>query len=219
VKYIQHFHQYLIPLVRGLQYTLKSVVTKTITGTELNKIVIDVISRRLGILVCNKIVAKLTFLDPRFKKQVLGYLKIRIIRKNSLLRNSYILNNKQQEDTSSVPIDVESNVLWKQFNTKVTQIRTTPSTGISALLIIRQYLKNPYLNRKQSPLDFWKKYKNTFPELYKLQMKYFRVPATSVPSECVFSKPGQITNDRSNKLHPKILDLNLFLNSNTNIEF
>lgn len=210
----------IIPLVRGLQHTLKSIVTKTITGTELNKIVIDVISRRLGILECNKIVAKSTFLDPRFKKAGFGLIENANNTEKQLIEElSYILNNKQQEDTSSVPIDVESNVLWKQFDTKVSQIRTTPSTGISAALIMRQYLEIPYLNRQQSPLDFWKKYKNTFPELYKLQMKYLSVPATSVPAERVFSKAGQITNDRRNRLHPKNLDLIIFLNSNTNITF
>jgi hypothetical protein len=135
---------------------------------------------------------------------------------------SDILNNKHQEDTCSVPINsinVESNVLWKQFDTKVSQIRSTLSTGITASLIIRQYLEMPYLNRKQSPLDFWKKNKNTFPELYMLQMKYLNVPATSVPSERVFSKAGQITNDRRNRLHPKNLDFIIFLNRNINIEF
>jgi len=101
----------------------------------------------------------------------------------------------------------------------VSQVRSTLSTGITASLIIRQYLEMPYLNCKQSPLDFWKKNKNTFPELYMLQIKYLSVPATSVPSERVFSKAGLITNDRRNRLHPKHLDFIIFLNRNTNIEF
>lgn len=210
----------VIPLVRGLQHTLKSIITNTTAGNALQKIVIDVIGRRLGILECDKIVAKSTFLDPRFKKAGFGLIENANNTEKLLIEElSYILNNKQQEDTCSVPINVESNVLWKQFDTKVSQVRSTLSTGITASLIIRQYLEMPYLNRKQSPLDFWKKNKNTFPELYMLQMKYLSVPATSVPSERVFSKAGQITNDRRNRLHPKNLDFIIFLNRNTNIEF
>jgi len=210
----------VIPLVRGLQHTLKSIITNTTAGNALQKIVIDVIGRRLGILECDKIVAKSTFLDPRFKKAGFGLIENANNTEKLLIEElSYILNNKQQEDTCSVPINVESNVLWKQFDTKVSQVRSTLSTGITASLIIRQYLEMPYLNRKQSPLDFWKKNKNTFPVLYMLQIKYLSVPATSVPSERVFSKAGQITNDRRNRLHPKNLDFIIFLNRNTNIEF
>ncbi|XP_008178503.1 zinc finger BED domain-containing protein 1-like [Acyrthosiphon pisum] len=201
----------VIPLVRDLQHTLKSIITNTTAGNALQKITIDVIGRRLGILECDKIVAKSTFLDPRFKKAGFGLIENANNTEKLLIEElSYILNNNHQEDTCCVPINVESNVLWKQFDTKVSQVRSTLSTGITASLIIRQYLEMPYLNRKQSPLDFWKKNKNTFPELYMLQIKYLSVPATSVPSERVFSKAGQITNDRRNRLHPKNLDFIIF---------
>lgn len=42
----------VIPLVRGLKHTLKSIITKTTTGNTLKKIVIDVIVRRLGSVEC-----------------------------------------------------------------------------------------------------------------------------------------------------------------------
>ncbi|KAE9528899.1 hypothetical protein AGLY_012474 [Aphis glycines] len=148
----------VIPLVRGLQHTLKSIITNTTAGNALQKIVIEVIVRRLGILERDKIVAKSTFLDPRFKKAGFGLIENANNTEKLLMEElSYILDNKHQEDTCSVPINsinVESNVLWKQFDTKVSQIRSTLSTGITASLIIRQYLEMPYLNRKQSPLEF-----------------------------------------------------------------
>lgn len=43
------------------------------------------------------------------------------------------------------------------------------------------------------------------------------IPATSDPSERVFSKTGQIINERRNRLLPKNLDYIIFLNSNLNI--
>ena len=83
--------------------------------------------------------------------------------------------------------------------------------------MLRQYLEIPHLERTKSPLIFWQQYKQTFPEMYKLSIKYLSVPATSVPSERVFSKTEQITNDRLNRLSPKNLDVIIFLTSNLNI--
>lgn len=39
-----------------------------------------------------------------------------------------------------------------------------------------------------------------------MQLKYLSIPATLVPSEQLFSKTGQITNDRRSKLTPKNLN-------------
>lgn len=45
-------------------------------------------------------------------------------------------------------------------------------------------------------------------------MKYLSVPATSVPSERVFSEAGQIINDHRSKLHPSKADMQIFLKPN-----
>jgi len=47
-----------------------------------------------------------------------------------------------------------------------------------------------------------------------MQLKYLCIPATSVPSERVFSITGLITNDRKNRLSSKNLDFIIFLNNN-----
>lgn len=65
----------VIPLIRGLQYTLKNVVTKTATGNLINQNFIENVARRLGILEQNKTVAKAAFMDPRFKKAVFGLVE------------------------------------------------------------------------------------------------------------------------------------------------
>jgi hypothetical protein len=58
-----------------------------------------------------------------------------------------IMKNTQENETSNMPINGEPNLLWEQFDSKVSQIRTT---GISASLLIRQYLEMPYLNRTKN---------------------------------------------------------------------
>lgn len=57
----------VIPGIRGLQLTLINMRPKTDIGLWFQSRLIDTVSRRLGILESNKIVAKSTFLDPRFK--------------------------------------------------------------------------------------------------------------------------------------------------------
>lgn len=118
------------------------------------------------------------------------------------------------DDTS---IQDQSSSLWQHFDTKLVQVKTTATPSVMVTLVMRQYLEMPHLERTKNPLEFWKKYKLTILELYKISIKYLCVPATSVPSERVFSKTGQITNDRRNRLSTKKLDYIIFLNSNLNL--
>lgn len=62
----------VIPLIRGLQYSLRNMTPTTEIGIWLQSKLVEIISRPLGILELNKIVAKSTFLDPRFKKTAFG---------------------------------------------------------------------------------------------------------------------------------------------------
>lgn len=185
--------------------------------TSLSEIVI----RRLGCLEQNKIVAKATFLDPRFKKIGFGLeenanntqkwisdeLTYLINKKNS----SSTLTTSELEPTTSTSQNAEN--IWAHFDNKIAQVKsyTTPTT--TAILAIRQYLELPYIERSKSPLEFWKEHKLMFPEFYELATKYLCVPGTSVSSERVFSKTGQLTNDRRNRLSPKNLDMIIFLNA------
>ncbi|KAK9739869.1 hypothetical protein QE152_g8698 [Popillia japonica] len=62
----------VIPLIRGLQHSLKATNPITQTGQYLKTALQEIISRRLGSFETNKIVANATFLDPRFKKVGFG---------------------------------------------------------------------------------------------------------------------------------------------------
>lgn len=63
----------LVPLVRGLQLSLRNYEPKTAAGMELQTSLVEVISRRLSNLEKNRIIACATFLDPRMKKLAFGY--------------------------------------------------------------------------------------------------------------------------------------------------
>lgn len=82
-----------------------------------------------------------------------------------------------------------------------------------AALMLRQYLEMPPLERTKDPTQFWSKHKQILPEMHELAMKYVCIPYTSVSSERVFSKAGQLTKSRRKRMHPKHLDYTIFLNS------
>ena len=63
-------------------------------------------------------------------------------------------------------------------------------------------------------IRYWYENRNKFPLLYELSLKYLCIPATSTPSERVFSKAGEIVSIKRSKLKPKNVNNLIFLNKN-----
>ena len=78
----------------------------------------------------------------------------------------------------------------------------------------QQYLQHKNIDRHEDPLDWWKENSSHLPHLQMLARKYLCIPGTSVPSERVFSKAGEIVQARRSNLKPKNVDMILFLNKN-----
>ncbi|XP_023217520.1 zinc finger BED domain-containing protein 1-like isoform X1 [Centruroides sculpturatus] len=186
----------VVPLFRGLHHLLKNIKPETPVGEKLKNELIITISRRFGFLETNKIVAKSTFLDPRYKKIGFG------VPKNSdeaqtwineemsdLLRESDIqIVKNQEQSTSTRSFSTNTNAVWEYFDDKVAQVKSNCNRTSIGILMIRQYLEMTYLQRSKNPLEFWKNHKQIFPELYQLAIKYLCIPGTSVPPERVFFK-------------------------------
>ncbi|KAL0818783.1 hypothetical protein ABMA28_008110 [Loxostege sticticalis] len=79
------------------------------------------------------------------------------------------------------------------------------------------YLSNPVVSLKSNPFAEWDDMKLVFPCLYKYAQQYLIVVATSVPSECLFSKAGATMTQIRNRLSSKYLVQLLFL-GNLNAE-
>lgn len=75
-----------------------------------------------------------------------------------------------------------------------------------------QYLSTEY-NKKHLVELFWRNNKDKLPKLFLLAKKRLHVPASSAPSEIVFSAAGRTCRNRIN-LKPKNLDDLLFLRNN-----
>lgn len=184
------------------------------------------VSRRLGNLETNKIVAKATFLDPRFKKAGFGHDDNT---KNAqqwvtdelshLISQDRAQRAVTETNRNNNPARVSTNrttgsTLGAHFDEKVAQSHEIQSTTTSAIIMVKQYLESSLINRNEDPLNYWREHAKIFPRLYTLAKKYLAIPATSVPSERLFSKAGYVLGDRRNRMDSQKLDQIMFLNGN-----
>lgn len=77
------------------------------------------------------------------------------------------------------------------------------------------YCSLPCLADKNSdPLQWWIQHAETFPNLATLARKYLCIPATSVPSERLFSSARNIVSAKRNSLKPAKVNQLCFLAAN-----
>lgn len=77
-----------------------------------------------------------------------------------------------------------------------------------------QYLADKPPSRDNQPLLWWKTNEHRFSRLTKVARSWLCIPATSTPSERLFSKAGSVVSKKRNSLKPKNVDVILFSNSN-----
>lgn len=215
-----------VPLIRGLQRTIKKKDTSTVVATQLKLSLLDVINRRLGgVLESNKHVGKAVFLDPRFKKDGFGNedtgKSIQTLLTEEL---TAAMTSSTTEQITDVVVEPQPSCstdsiddFWEDFDSKIASKRSKVTISTTATIMIREYLEMPVFDRKEDPLKFWKNHNCTFKELYKLACKYLSIPATSVPSERIFSLTGLLTKDRRNRLGSEKLNQIVFLNRNLKV--
>ena len=70
---------------------------------------------------------------------------------------------------------------------------------------------------KTNPLEWWKERQGQFPEYAQVAAEVLAIPATSTPSERVFSKAGLIVNKTRSSLKPKNVSTLLFIAHNITV--
>ena len=79
---------------------------------------------------------------------------------------------------------------------------------------VARYLTSALTDTHLSLLQWWKKNGHFYPRLSILARKYLSVPASSVPSERVFSLAGHLVNKKRARLSKDNIDLIIFLHKN-----
>ena len=92
---------------------------------------------------------------------------------------------------------------------RVLDTRVLPGIGIESILFQKDRC---IVKRTEDPLLWWSQRTAVYPQLHKLARRHLGVPATSVPSERLFSTAGELISQRRTCLKPKNVNNLLFFN-------
>lgn len=159
-----------------------------------------------------------TILDPRFKDMhFMNPLINARVQENiiKMMDNDYdeMINPTVPEETVNPPSNHNQYDLWGLHKTLEQKQSDTRLTHNNSRGELNQYLHRNVIKLNEDPLVEWENTKVIYPKLYKLAMKYLLIPATSVPSERLFSKAGETVSKTRNRLTGKNLSKLLFLQS------
>ncbi|XP_046868716.1 E3 SUMO-protein ligase ZBED1-like isoform X1 [Drosophila willistoni] len=202
----------IIPLTDVLirkTHTISSDV-HTEVGQKMVTVLLDSIVKRLSPYEKKTATRMATILDPRFKK--IGFQHMSNAEQAAHCFENELtasMNKDSSNDTNVEPISTNKDPLFDYIGNKARSMAR--NTRSDAIIAKRQYLERPLSQQDVDPL-LWMK--TDFPAIKTLMLKYFCIPATSVQSERVFSKAGQIVSDRRTRLKEENVNILLFLNQN-----
>lgn len=79
---------------------------------------------------------------------------------------------------------------------------------------LNSYLLSPTIDSEADPLAWWRLHQVSYPKLSKLARKYLCIPATSSPSERLFSTSGNVVTCQRTCLKPNKVNMLVFLAKN-----
>jgi hypothetical protein len=126
-----------------------------------------------------------------------------------------------QSSAEAVPSTSEKSI-FESFHERLVSHENASMTGqnsntaASIIINMKEYLSQPYMGWSCDPLEYWKakQFDGSLLPFVKVVQKFFCIPATSVPSEAVFSATGDLINDNRSRLNPQHVDQILFSNRN-----
>ena len=202
----------IIPLSKALQR-----LTTSYTGSVsalCNKLTTNMRDRFLY-MEENTIIASPTLLDPRFKK--LAFTDKTAAERSSRsiiaeVATTYNDAGDSGESTNESTASISDNPIWNVFDQTVADVRSSRLPTTASLTEVQQYLRIPNIDRHDDPLQWWKDNIATLSKMEKTVRKYLTILATSVPSERLFSKAGELVSTKRSSIKPKNVNMLLFLN-------
>lgn len=209
----------IIPMVKGLQGFLNSCVD---TDNQIGRQLIRQMERRFSVIQGDFFLGASTFLDPRFKRVPFGDISNSKSTEERLV--SLMKSEEEAEPSTSQKPTKPLNIMpqerkknfWSDFDNKIMEqmSHTSSQPNAGPYIEMRRYLEEPHIHREDDPLAWWKEHATLFPKLQSLAKRFLCIPASSVPSERLFSKAGELISHRRSSLKEKNVNMILFLNKN-----
>ncbi|KAI2642406.1 E3 SUMO-protein ligase ZBED1 [Labeo rohita] len=171
-----------------------------------------------------------SFMDPRFQGKYVSSGKLVALKERVICEAQSLLGDQgssagvdkavpQSAQESAIagpvpPIAKKKKTLASFFVQDATPYSSsfTPRESIANELL--SYLKSVCLESEADPLQWWQEHEVAYPALSTLARKYLCVPATSSPSERIFSCSGNIVTCQRAALKPDTVDRLVFLAQN-----
>lgn len=179
----------------------------TSAGIQLRNLLLSSFDKRFGNIEYMTLLAISTILDPRFKilhfHNPLAHSQAiqKIVTEMQLISKELYSKRKRR-----LPKRSNDDNVWSHHETLLTsQHQTVHEEEIYSrsemLRDLKHYLNQPPITLNDDPLNYWHK-NNVYPILNKIAHRYFPIVATSVPSERLFSKAGNILIENRNRISP-----------------
>ncbi|XP_066544980.1 E3 SUMO-protein ligase ZBED1 [Amia ocellicauda] len=163
-----------------------------------------------------------SFMDPRFfSADNIPAIKTRLkTEMQESARCTYNQEKRSRTETIQKPQSAQTSgekakkSLGSLFKTSVASSALPVQLEDVVEAELNSYLLTPVIDGEDDPLAWWKVHKINFPKLCKIARKYLCVPATSSPSEHLFSTGGNIVTCTRLSLKPAKVDMLVFLAKN-----
>uniref|UniRef100_A0A3Q3FCW9 BED-type domain-containing protein n=1 Tax=Labrus bergylta TaxID=56723 RepID=A0A3Q3FCW9_9LABR len=216
----------VILLARGLQKIASSHQRAAGNLSEPVRKLVDNIcsqmSHRFHKIESHVLLSEAAALDPRFKKKAFRQDEAadnvfdRLC--NSAARMTFPNQQAEGEEEGAEAQEgssTQESAVWKEFDEQVFGLVTSSRNPTAdSVLEVRGFIEEPLVPRSSNPLTWWQSRRVVYPRLCEFMKRRLCIVATSVPSERVFSKTGQIVSERRSRLSSSKVRQLVFINAN-----
>lgn len=154
-----------------------------------------------------------TILDPRIKSMGNKTEEEEILcKKYEEYKENYLPTPNESRAPSPTPSEASVTILNPIYKPRLFSIfdQNQPKASNE----VEEYLKEDKISHNQCPFNWWLNKKDKYPILAKMARIHLAIPATSTPSERLFSDAGNLLSAKRTKINSELFKSIMFLKRN-----